>query len=196
MPDLTAVHDDGTDCDHHGPPRMATPHGPAVCHAGLRVTHLRVDGHEVTVGQAVTAVQEFGRALTAALTPAVTALAAFAKALSGDPALQAAAAAAGVIHAARTAATPPPEGDVTPAGDIDPCGNGPITRDGQLPGQLTLPLGHPPPFPAIECDAHGPMDRDDLAGWHRCGQCGRTLTDEECLRLIRAAPGTPQITVT
>ena len=46
-------------------------------------------------------------------------------------------------------------------------------------------------LPAIKCARHGPMTRDDTACWWRCGACGRTLPDEEYLRLIGGCPEPP-----
>ena len=54
----------------------------------------------------------------------------------------------------------------------------------------------PGPFPPVRCDEHGEMEYDAAACWHRCAACGRTLPDEECLRLLRAQPAPVMIVVT
>lgn len=147
MTELTPVHEDGTDCTHRqGPPHMAGPHGPALCVAGVRVTHLRVDGQTWELGVAVSAVQQVGQLLVSVFTPWLVQVAGWARALSDNPAFQAACAASGVLAAAAIAEQhhldpdpPAAAGDPGAGGEtlVDPCGNGPA---GQLPGQLHLPL--------------------------------------------------------
>jgi hypothetical protein len=77
------VHDDGTECAHPGAPRLDSPHGPALCPAGQRVTGVLFGGRVVELGTAMTVIQDIGRQIAAAQSPLVQALAAWAWRLDG-----------------------------------------------------------------------------------------------------------------
>lgn len=106
------VHADGTVCIHRGPAQAGLPDTP-LCSAGVEVTHIRYNGRDIEVGQLAAALDSFGQAITAALTPIVTAYAEMARRLAASLSpyiriIAAAAEQANIERAADLARTSPP----------------------------------------------------------------------------------------
>lgn len=96
------IHEDGTDCAHEGKPQaVIQDEGGPLCPGGCPVTHIRFNGHVMTMAEATAAFHSVARTFTAALTPLITACAEFARKLSTDPAIRALAAAAAVVSEER-----------------------------------------------------------------------------------------------
>jgi hypothetical protein len=98
------VHADGTDCNHEGPPQARD--GGVACPAGQLITHVRVNGKPLTLAEACAALQSVAEAWTHALTPLVTAMAAWAQSMgsalwASSPAIRALAAACAVVDEER-----------------------------------------------------------------------------------------------
>jgi hypothetical protein len=96
------IHADGTDCGHTGDAKatVTDPGGP-LCPAGLPVTHVRFNGQVIAIEQACVSLKSIADAITSALTPTVTALAAFGEMVWDDPAVRVLVAACAVVNEER-----------------------------------------------------------------------------------------------
>jgi hypothetical protein len=98
------IHADGTDCRHEGTPQATVcDDGGPLCAAGIPITHVRLNGKVLTIGEACAALKNVADVFAAQLTPVITALAELGNRIGAamDPAIRALAAAAEVVDGER-----------------------------------------------------------------------------------------------
>lgn len=100
--DPAVIHEDGTECRHRGPPaRLVTDEGGAACAAGVTVTHVRFNGRDVPMGDAVTSLSQVAAWIANAFSPAVADLATAMRAFADGPQIRMIAEVAAAVEAER-----------------------------------------------------------------------------------------------